>query len=50
MNHQPSTYLRAAPGKAWVRLDGFYGPTALLGEYQKAVHPAAAQTTTASLP
>jgi protein SCO1/2 len=37
MNHQPTTYLRPAPGKPWVRLDGFYGPTALLGELQKTV-------------
>ena len=50
MNHQPTTYLRAAPGKPWVRLDGFYSPAALLGEYQKAVHPATTRTTTASLP
>ncbi len=35
MNHQPITYLRASPGKPWVRLDGFYGPSALLAEYQK---------------
>ena len=50
MNHQPTTYLRAAPGKPWVRLDGFYSPTALLGEYQKLVHPAAIRITTAGLP
>ena len=50
MNHQPTTYLRAAPGKPWVRLDGFYSPTALLGEYQKAVHPTAVQTAAATLP
>jgi hypothetical protein len=37
MNHQPTTYLRAAPGKPWVRLDGFYGPTALIGEFQKSL-------------
>jgi len=37
MNHQPTTYLRAAPGKPWVRLDGFYGPTALIDEYQRAL-------------
>jgi protein SCO1/2 len=35
MNHQPTTFLRAAPGKPWVRLDGFYTPAALFGEYQK---------------
>lgn len=37
MNHQPTTYLRAAPGQPWVRLDGFYGPTALIGEFQKSL-------------
>ncbi|MDH4289490.1 MAG: SCO family protein [Aquincola sp.] len=35
MNHQPTTYLRAAPGKPWVRLDGFYGPDALVSEFRK---------------
>jgi protein SCO1/2 len=35
MNHQPTTLLRAAPGKPWVRLDGFIGPTALVDEYRK---------------
>jgi protein SCO1/2 len=35
MNHQPTTFLRAAPGKPWVRLDGFIGPTALVDEYRK---------------
>ena len=37
MNHQPVTYLRAAPGKPWVRLDGFFGPAALLAEFQKTI-------------
>jgi protein SCO1/2 len=35
MNHQPSTYLRAGSGKPWVRLDGFYGPDALVSEFRK---------------
>jgi protein SCO1/2 len=35
MNHQPTTYLRAGPGKPWVRLDGFYGPDALVSEFRK---------------
>jgi protein SCO1/2 len=35
MNHQPATFLRAAPGKPWVRLDGFIGPTALVEEFRK---------------
>lgn len=37
MNHQPTTYVRQAPGKPWVRLDGFWGPDALLAEYRKAL-------------
>ncbi len=37
MNHQPTTFLRVAPGKPWVRLDGFYGPTAIVNEYQSTV-------------
>jgi protein SCO1/2 len=35
MNHQPTTLMRAAPGKPWVRLDGFIGPTALVDEFRK---------------
>lgn len=42
MNHQPTTYLRAAPGKPWVRLDGLHGPKALLSEY---LQTTGAQTT-----
>ncbi len=37
MNHQPTTYLRMARGKPWLRLDGFYSPDALVAEYQKAL-------------
>jgi protein SCO1/2 len=37
MNHQPVTFLRAAPGKPWVRLDGFVGPTALVDEVRKSM-------------
>ena len=37
MNHQPTTYLRIARGKPWLRLDGFYSPAALVAEYQKAL-------------
>jgi protein SCO1/2 len=44
MNHQPSTYLRPAPGKPWIRLDGFYSPSALLAEYQKAVRSTVAKS------
>ncbi len=32
MNHVPVTYLRAAPGKPWVRLDGLRGPDDLARE------------------
>lgn len=34
MNHSPVTFLRAAPGKPWVRLDGFATPDVLLREYR----------------
>ena len=34
MNHRPITYLRAAPGKTWVRLEGFASPDDLLKEYR----------------
>jgi protein SCO1/2 len=37
MNHQPVTFIRSAPGKTWVRLDGFVGPTALADEYRKSL-------------
>jgi protein SCO1/2 len=39
MNHSPVTLFRAAPGKPWVRLDGFATPDAVLGE----VHTQVAQ-------
>lgn len=32
MNHTPTTFLRAAPGKAWVRIDGFATADNLLAE------------------
>lgn len=32
MNHVPVTFLRAAPGQPWVRLDGFATPRQLLAE------------------
>jgi protein SCO1/2 len=32
MNHSPVTLFRAAPGRPWVRLDGFATPDAVLGE------------------
>jgi protein SCO1/2 len=34
MNHTPVTFMRAAPGKPWVRLDGFTTPDELLKEYR----------------
>jgi protein SCO1/2 len=33
MNHVPVTYLRAAPGKPWVRLDGLRSPDDIVKEY-----------------
>lgn len=35
MNHVPVTYLRAAPGKPWVRVEGLAGPDLLLKEYRR---------------
>ena len=32
MNHVPVTFLRAAPGQPWVRLEGLASPTQLLAE------------------
>jgi protein SCO1/2 len=37
MNHAPVTLLRAAPGKPWVRLDGFATPDVLAREYRELV-------------
>lgn len=37
MRHQPLTFLRAAPGKPWVRLDGLMSATQLLAEYKRLV-------------
>jgi protein SCO1/2 len=34
MNHTPLTLMRAAPGKPWVRLDGFASPEMMVKEYQ----------------
>jgi protein SCO1/2 len=39
MNHQPTTWIRPAPGKPWVQLDGFVSPEALVEEFHKAVAP-----------
>jgi protein SCO1/2 len=35
MNHTPVTFLRAAPGRPWTRLDGFATPAELLKEYRR---------------
>jgi protein SCO1/2 len=40
MNHVPVTYLRAAPGKPWVRLDGLQSADDILKEY-RAIAPKA---------
>lgn len=37
MSHEPLTLLRAVPGNAWVRIDGFASPEELAGEYRSAV-------------
>lgn len=35
MNHVPATYLRSAPDKPWLRIDGFASPDELLRAYQE---------------
>jgi len=37
MNHEPLTLMRHAPGKPWVRIDGFANPDELVREYRKVV-------------
>jgi protein SCO1/2 len=37
MNHVPLTFLRAAPGQPWVRLEGFVSPDQLVAEYRSIV-------------
>ena len=34
MNHAPVSFLRGAPGKPWIRLDGFASPEQLVQEYR----------------
>jgi protein SCO1/2 len=34
MNHAPVAFVRAAPGKPWVRYDGFASPATLVQEYR----------------
>jgi protein SCO1/2 len=47
MNHDPLTLMRAAPGKPWVRVDGFASAADLLSQYQ-AMTAAAAKTASAN--
>jgi protein SCO1/2 len=35
MHHRPITFLRAAPGQPWVRLEGFASPQEVLAEYRQ---------------
>jgi protein SCO1/2 len=35
MNHKPVVFLRAAPGRPWVRLEGFTTPDDLVREYRQ---------------
>jgi len=37
MNHSPITFFRSAPGRPWVRLDGFATPDALLDEVHQQI-------------
>jgi protein SCO1 len=37
MRHRPVVFLRAAPDKPWVRLDGFVTPDELVAEYRRVV-------------
>lgn len=37
MNHVPVTFVRGAPGKPWVRLDGFASPKILVAEVKAAI-------------
>ncbi len=37
MDHAPVTFVRTAPGKSWVRIDGFATVEQLLGELRLAV-------------
>jgi protein SCO1/2 len=39
MSHEPLTLMRQAPGKPWVRIDGFLSPDQLVREYRKLLQP-----------
>lgn len=43
MHHRPVTFMRAAPGQKWIRLDGFASPEQLLAEYRQLVGQNVAQ-------
>jgi protein SCO1/2 len=38
MEHQPVTFLRALPGKPWVRYEGFPSPDLLAREYRDLIN------------
>ena len=35
MSHTPVTLMRSAPGKPWLRIEGFVTPDELFDDYQK---------------
>ena len=37
MHHRPITFMRAAPGQPWVRLEGFASPEEVLAEYRQLI-------------
>jgi protein SCO1/2 len=39
MSHTPVTLLRSAPGKPWLRIEGFVTPDELVDDYQKLLAP-----------
>lgn len=39
MGHEPLTLMRQAPGKPWVRIDGFASPDQLVREYRRLQQP-----------
>ena len=43
MNHVPVTFLRAAPGEPWIRMDGFASPSVLVREIRTVKSASAAQ-------
>jgi protein SCO1/2 len=47
MSHTPITLLRAAPGKPWVRIEGFVTPAELLQLYRQQLEPAVQSTVAA---